>query len=92
MKAVDKIEKMQVAKQKTVKKTVTKKPITVKNEVKLTATDTVIKLIKRAKKGVDVPTLMEKTGFDEKKVRNIVFRINKLGRINRVSKGIYVVD
>ena len=49
MKAVDKIEKMQVAKPKTVKKTVTKKPTTVKNEIKLTATDTVIKLIKKAK-------------------------------------------
>ncbi len=55
-----------------------------------TATDEVIKIIKRSKKGFDVPALMKKTGFDEKKVRNIVSRAFKQGKIKRAGRGIYV--
>jgi len=92
MKAVARIEKAQSLGAKSLKKPVTKKtPPVKKTAKKLTATDTVINIIKRSRKGVGVPTLMDKTGFDERKVRNIIFRINKLGRIKRVSKGIYVV-
>jgi len=54
-----------------------------------TATDEILKIIKRSKKGVDAPTLIKKTGFNQKKVRNILFRIFKQGRIKRVGKGIY---
>jgi len=101
MKAVDRIEKAQTTKakkappkkaikSKAVKKVAVKKTPAKKKAAKVTATDTVINIIKRSKKGVDVPTVMKKTGFDEKKVRNIVFRVNKQGRIKRVTKGIYV--
>jgi len=89
MKAVDRIEKKSV-KAKPVKKTATKKLPAKKKAAKLTATDTVINMIKRYKKGIGVPTLIKKTGFDEKKVRNIVFRVHRQGRIKRVSKGSYV--
>jgi hypothetical protein len=91
MKAAAKMEKAQSLKVQSVRKRLTKKGLPVKKIPKLTATDTVISIIKRSRKGVDVPTLMSKTGFDERKVRNIVFRTHKLGRIKRVSKGIYVV-
>jgi DNA-binding transcriptional regulator PaaX len=91
MKALARIEKAQSPKAKSVKKPVTKKTTPVKKTAKLTATDTIIRIIKRSRKGVDVPTLMDKTGFNERKVRNIIFRINKLGRIKRIRKGIYVV-
>jgi predicted transcriptional regulator of viral defense system len=33
---------------------------------------------------------MKKTGFDQKKVRNILNRTFKQGKIKRVDKGIYV--
>jgi len=56
----------------------------------VTATDQVLKLIKRTKKGVDAPTLMKKTGFADKKVRNILMRASKQGRIKRADRGIYV--
>lgn len=56
----------------------------------ITATDQILKIIKRSKKGVDVPTLKKKTGFDDKKVRNIVFRASKEGRIKKSGRGIYV--
>jgi hypothetical protein len=61
-----------------------------KKAAQVTATDQVLKIISRSKKGVDVPTLKKKTGFDDKKVRNIVFRAAKEGRIKKSGRGIYV--
>jgi len=55
-----------------------------------TATDQVLKIIKISKKGVNAATLMTKTGFDLKKVTNILQRTYKMGKIKRVAKGIYV--
>ncbi|MGD8881533.1 MAG: hypothetical protein PVI82_06575 [Desulfobacterales bacterium] len=56
----------------------------------VTATEQVLKIIGRSRKGVDVPMLKVKTGFDDKKVRNIVFRASKEGKIKKVGRGIYV--
>ena len=61
-----------------------------KKAVKTTATDQVLNIINRSKKGVDTATLMKKTGFDRKKIINIVFRISKQGKIKRADRGIYV--
>ena len=73
---------------KTKAKTVTKKaPAKV---AKKTDTDKVLEIINRSKKGVDTATLMKKTGFDQKKVRNMLNRTYKQGKITRVEKGIYV--
>ena len=56
----------------------------------MTATEQVLKIIGRSRKGVDVPMLKVKTGFDDKKVRNIVFRASKEGKIKKIGRGIYV--
>ena len=61
-----------------------------KKAVRITDTDKVLNIIKRSKKGVDTATLVKKTGFDQKKIRNIVFRASKQGKIKRADKGIYV--
>ena len=61
-----------------------------KKAVTVTATDEVLKIINRSKKGVDTATLMKKTGFDQKKVRNILNRTFKQGKIKRADKGVYV--
>ncbi len=61
-----------------------------KKAVKVTATDQVLKIINRLKRGVDTATLMKKTGFDEKKVRNIIFKTFKQGKIKKADRGIYV--
>ena len=75
-------------KTKTKAKTVAKKaPVKV---AKKTDTDKVLEIINRSKKGVDTATLMKKTGFDQKKVRNMLNRTYKQGKITRVEKGIYV--
>jgi predicted Rossmann fold nucleotide-binding protein DprA/Smf involved in DNA uptake len=56
---------------------------------KATAADTVLAIINISKKGVDSATLAEKTGYDKKKIANLVFKLRKLGKIKSVSKGIY---
>jgi hypothetical protein len=61
-----------------------------KKAAKVTATDEVLKIINRSKKGVNTITLMKKTGFDQKKVRNILNRTFKQGKIKRADKGVYV--
>ena len=80
------------AKKKTAaKKAPAKKKAAAKKKVsQVTATDKILKIVKRSKKGVDVPTLKKKTGFDDKKVRNIVFRASKEGKIKKSGRGIYV--
>ena len=56
-----------------------------------TATDAVLKVIKRHKKGVGLQKLMDRTGFDDKKIRNIVFRARKQGKIKRKGRGVYTI-
>ena len=55
-----------------------------------TASDTVQDIVKKSRKGVGFADIQAKTGYDEKKLRNIIFRLNKLGRIKRKSRGLYV--
>jgi glutamate mutase epsilon subunit len=94
--AVDKSKKATVAKASKAKavkaqpaEKAPKAPVR-KKAVAVTATDQVLKIINRSKKGVNTATLMNKTGFDQKKVRNILNRTFKQGKIKRVDKGIYV--
>jgi len=75
-------------KTKTKSKAVTKKAPA--KGAKKTDTDKVLEIINRSKKGVDTATLMKKTGFDQKKVRNMLNRTFKQGKITRVDKGIYI--
>ena len=74
----------------TTKRVPTKKAPEKKKTAQPTATDQVLNINKRSKKGVNAATLMAKTGFDLKKVRNILQRTYKQGKIKRVGKGIYV--
>ncbi len=83
-----------VAKAKPVEKTGKPKAASKKPSKKVatgpTATDQVLKVIKRYKKGVNVPTLKETTGFPDKTIRNILYSAFKGGKIKRAGKGIYV--
>jgi len=86
LKAVEKDEKV---KAKPTRKPPAKKTPAKKKAVQPTATDEILKIIRGSKKGVDAPTLVKKTGFNQKKVRNILFRTYKQGKIKRIDKGIY---
>ena len=57
-----------------------------------TAMDTVYNVIKRSRNGASYKHIQSKTGYDEKKIRNIIFRLNKLKKITRQSRGIYTAS
>jgi predicted Rossmann fold nucleotide-binding protein DprA/Smf involved in DNA uptake len=78
-----------LAKKAPAKKASAKKAPAKKKAAQPTATDAILKIIKASKKGVDAPTLVKKTGFNQKKVRNILFRTYKQGKIKRLDKGVY---
>ena len=84
------VKKAKAVKKAPAKKAPAKKAVARKKTTQVTATDKILRIIKRSKKGVDVPTLKKKTGFDDKKVRNIVFRASKEGKIKKSGRGIYV--
>ena len=56
----------------------------------LTAQDTVLDVIKHFKKGVGFKEIQDKTGYEDKKLRNIIYRLNNLGQIERISRGKYI--
>jgi len=79
------------AKAKAARKTAAKpKKAPAKRAVKKTAADTVFDVIKRSKKGVNNATLAAKTGFDKKKIANIIFKLRKQGKIKSIERGIYL--
>ena len=101
MKSVDTIEKAKAVKpkkaspKKAIKPKAVKKvaaqntPATMKAS-KLTDTDKFLNIIKRSKNAVTIQILIEKTGFDDKKIRNMIFRATKMGKIKSLSRGVYV--
>jgi hypothetical protein len=88
------LEKAEKPKAKSVSTTTKAKTVITKKTPtkggKKTDTDKLLAIINRYMKGVDTATLMKKTGFDQKKVRNMLNRTYKQGKITRVEKGIYV--
>jgi len=88
--AADKLDKPKAARKTPAKKVFVKKPSAPKSPGKVTAADTVLTIINRRKRGIDTAALMEKTGFNQKKVANIVFKLRKQGNIKSESKGVYL--
>jgi putative endonuclease len=78
------------AKKTAAKKTGAKKKAPAKKAAKVTAADAILKVVNRTKKGINTADLMKKTGFDNKKVANIIFKLKKQGKIKNPEKGIYV--
>jgi hypothetical protein len=55
----------------------------------ITAMDTVYQVIKRSPDGASCKYIQSRTGFDDKKIRNLIFRLNKQEKIKRQRRGIY---
>ena len=93
-KKLDKLEKPKpVKKPKTKAKPKVKakvKPKIARKPVMVSAAATVLAVIKRSRKGVDVAILRKKTGFESRKISGIVQRFKKEGKIKNSGKGIYV--
>ena len=58
----------------------------------LTASDMVMGVIKKSEQGADFAGIQAETGFREKKLRNIIFRLNQIKKIKRKSRGVYIVS
>jgi len=87
IKQLEKLDKAQAAKKPkaiAAKKAVAKKP------TRLSASGTVLAIIMRSKSGIDMATLRKKTGFEGRKIRDIIYRLKKQGKINKDRKGLYV--
>ncbi len=87
IKRLEKLEKAQAAKKpkaKAVRKAIAKKP------ARVSSGDTLLAIIKRSKKGVDTLALKKKTGFEGRKIGDIIYRLKKQGKIKTEGKGIYV--
>ena len=85
-KRLDKLEKPKPVKKKKAKA----KPKVTKKPVQVSAAATVLAIIKRSRKGVDVATLKSKAGVGARTVSNIIYRLKKKGKIKSGGRGIYV--
>ena len=84
-----KLEKLE--KPKPVKKSKAKiKPRVTKKPVKVSTAATVLAIIKRSRKGVDIPTLKSKAGIGSTTVNSIIYRLKEKGKIKNSGRGIYV--
>lgn len=54
------------------------------------STDSALEVIKRFRKGVGFADIQARTGFEDKKLRNIIYRLHKMGKIVRKSRGLYI--
>jgi hypothetical protein len=59
---------------------------------KKTAKDKVLEAIRHYEDGADIADIFDYTGFNEKKIRNTVFSLSKAGKIERISRGIYIAS
>jgi hypothetical protein len=62
----------------------------IRTRVSKSAADTVLGVVQSSRRALGFADIREKTGFDDKKLRNIIFRLNKFGKIRRVSRGMYM--
>ena len=85
--------KAKVVKRKPARKTVAKKVAAKKpaaRKTTKTAIDTVLGVIKGYKRGANTAALMKKTGFNAKKIQNVIFKLKKQGKIKSEVKGVYL--
>ncbi len=54
------------------------------------ATEIILSIINQCPKGIRFIDLQRQSGFAEKKLRNIIYRLDKNGWIQRVNRGVYV--
>ena len=92
-KRVDKLDKAPAKrrpKRKLKAKTRPAKRTATRRAAKKTAGDTVFDIIARNKRGVNTNTLKKRTGFDDKKIWNIINRLKQQGKVKSARTGIYV--
>ncbi|MBI9092665.1 MAG: hypothetical protein JEZ12_25895 [Desulfobacterium sp.] len=71
------------------KAVVAKKKKAAPGKKKEAASDKVLEVIQAQEEGADFKKIKAETKFDDKKIRNIIFRLHKLGQIEKVKRGVY---
>ena len=92
--AVEKLALPDSPKDTKAKRAPTRKKVVVKNGVverikRIPATQIVYDMIQKSAQGVDTDALMKATGFNQRKIHNITFRLKKKGQITSVGRGVY---
>ncbi len=52
--------------------------------------DTVVGIVRRSRKGVTVARIREKTGFDDKQIRNFIYKAKRQCKIKNLKRGVYL--
>ena len=92
IKAMDKLEKGQLtagARRKVATKKLGAKRVVAKGFKSSSATETVLGIIMRSKKGIDTAAIQKKTGYKSRKIWDIVHRAYKEGKIKKLGRGSY---
>jgi predicted transcriptional regulator of viral defense system len=55
----------------------------------MTAAGVVEQIIKKHKKSIRFDEVAAKSGFDDQKLRNIIYRLKKQGKISIIVRGVY---
>jgi len=87
VKQMEKLDKAQAPKKPKAK---ARKKVVGKKAKKTNPGDTVLAIIKRRKKGIDVAALEKRTGFKKNNLRSVIFRLRKKGEIKSEGNGLYV--
>jgi len=90
-----KTKKIVVAKKRVApkKRKAPKKKVAAKKAPKKSASELILSIMKtsRSKKGVATALLQKKTGFNNQKIRDNIYKLTKRGKIERVGRGVYIV-
>ena len=91
--AIEKLVQTDSPKKK-VKRAPARKKVVVKNGVverikRIPSTQIVYDIIQKSAQGMDTAALMKATGFDQRKIHNITFRLKNQGRIKSGGRGMY---
>lgn len=79
------------ATKKAAKKSAAKKPAKKASPPgKATVLDSVLDVVKKSRKGVDIATLKKKTGLESRQLSNALYKLSKRGMIEAQARGTYV--
>lgn len=70
-----------------------KRKVAARRAPKTSASEVILSIMKssRSKKGVATALLQKKTGFNNQKIRDNIYKLTKRGKIKRVGRGVYIV-
>jgi membrane protein involved in colicin uptake len=87
------VAKKKAPKKRAAKKRVTAKRPAAKRTAKQSASEVLLDLMRKGggKKGVATALLQKKTGFNNQKIRDNIYKLTKRGKIKRVGRGVYAV-